>query len=388
MRPCTRPTAAAEISSCQDAVALLGGGEVGVLAFLDHRADPIDLGAALQRPRDRRRSPRRGGRAASCGYRSAAAPAASRSGARCRGRRRPSSSRCAGSASRSSAACRRRCPFRASARRCSTPKRCCSSITASARSRKATSVWISACVPTTIGMSPLGEPGEHRLARPALLAPGQQPDLDPGRRGEALQDRVVLARQHLGRRHQRRLRAGSRPRSASPAARRRSCRCRHRPAAAASSGAAPSCRRRSRRAPGAGSASARSRTRPRPAPASAPVPLASARPRRASPAPAPAPPRAGSRGSRHRRAARARGVAGDRSASLCRRVHGGDRLVPARPVRAAPATPGRAIPAAPGARSSAVATARCDDARRQAGGQRIDRLDRLDPRRPRPAATT
>ena len=38
----------------------------------------------------------------------------------------------------------------ASAARCSTPKRCCSSTTATARSRKATSCWISACVPTAI----------------------------------------------------------------------------------------------------------------------------------------------------------------------------------------------------------------------------------------------
>ena len=52
-----------------------------------------------------------------------------------------------------------------------------------------------------------GEARQHRIARPPLLAPGQQPDLDPGRRGEALQGRVMLAREDLGRRHQRRLAA-------------------------------------------------------------------------------------------------------------------------------------------------------------------------------------
>ena len=42
----------------------------------------------------------------------------------------------------------------ASAERCSTPKRCCSSTTATARSRKPTSFWISACVPIAICTSP------------------------------------------------------------------------------------------------------------------------------------------------------------------------------------------------------------------------------------------
>ena len=41
-----------------------------------------------------------------------------------------------------------------SACRCSTPKRCCSSTTATARSANTTSRWISACVPTTICASP------------------------------------------------------------------------------------------------------------------------------------------------------------------------------------------------------------------------------------------
>ena len=50
----------------------------------------------------------------------------------------------------------RTCGLRPSARaaRCSTPKRCCSSTTATARSANSTSRWISACVPTAIPTSP------------------------------------------------------------------------------------------------------------------------------------------------------------------------------------------------------------------------------------------
>ncbi len=51
------------------------------------------------------------------------------------------------------------------------------------------------------------EPRQQRVARAALLAAGQQRDLHPGARGKLLQGRVMLARQDLGRRHQRRLRS-------------------------------------------------------------------------------------------------------------------------------------------------------------------------------------
>jgi hypothetical protein len=44
--------------------------------------------------------------------------------------------------------------FAESAPRCCTPKRCCSSVTTSARSEKATSPVRSACVPTTRSISP------------------------------------------------------------------------------------------------------------------------------------------------------------------------------------------------------------------------------------------
>ena len=203
---------------------------------------------------------------------------------------------------------------------------------------------------------PGGEARQHRVARPPLLAPGQQADLDPGRRREALQHLVVLPRQHLGRRHQRRLAAALDRDQHRYAARRRSCRCRHRPATAASCGAAPSCRRRSPPGHGAGCRSAQSRTRPRPAPARrrcrrAPGRAAAAGGR------APAPPPAGWPGSRHRRGARAARCRGrDR-----RRFAAGERRRPPRASRAnggARAMQDRAIPAIPGARSSAAATPR------------------------------
>ena len=52
-----------------------------------------------------------------------------------------------------------------------------------------------------------GEAGQGRVARPAFLPPGQQPDLDPGGPGEPPQGRLMLAGEDLGRRHQRGLRA-------------------------------------------------------------------------------------------------------------------------------------------------------------------------------------
>ena len=162
----------------------------------------------LRRGRGRpRRPPRRGGRAAWCGCRSAGGRAAFRSAARCRDRHRRSSSGCAGSASRSSPGCRRRGPLSASARRCSTPKRCCSSMTASARSRNATSGCNSAWVPTTIEVRPEARPASSASRGRPFSRPVSSATSTPGRRGEALQRRVVLAGQHLGRRHQRRLRA-------------------------------------------------------------------------------------------------------------------------------------------------------------------------------------
>ncbi|SOD03440.1 hypothetical protein SAMN05216486_11328 [bacterium JGI 053] len=48
-----------------------------------------------------------------------------------------------------------RVPISASARRCRTPKRCCSSTTTSPSRSNSTLSWISACVPTAIPAPPL-----------------------------------------------------------------------------------------------------------------------------------------------------------------------------------------------------------------------------------------
>ena len=69
-----------------------------------------------------------------------------------------------------------RAPFSRKASRCSTPKRCCSSTTTSARSANCTCFWISACVPTT--MPPRPEAASSRAAAGRRhLAAGQQDDL-------------------------------------------------------------------------------------------------------------------------------------------------------------------------------------------------------------------
>ena len=53
MRPCTRPTRPGK-SGAKRLVPLLDGGEIGRLAFFDHRTDPIDLGLARQSATNRR----------------------------------------------------------------------------------------------------------------------------------------------------------------------------------------------------------------------------------------------------------------------------------------------------------------------------------------------
>ena len=87
-----------------------------------------------------------------------------------------------------------------------------------------------------------GEALEQFLARAALLAPGEQPDAQPGLVGERRDRFQVLARQHFRRRHQRRLARRPPPRWPWRAAPRPSCRSRRRPAAAAACGAVRPCR--------------------------------------------------------------------------------------------------------------------------------------------------
>ena len=83
-------------------------------------------------------------------------------------------------------------PASASARRCSTPKRCCSSITATARSSSATPSWMSACVPT-------------RICAPSRLVfhgARLQRDADAELGADRLDGEEVLLGEGLGRRHQ------------------------------------------------------------------------------------------------------------------------------------------------------------------------------------------
>ena len=92
----------------------------------------------------------------------------------------------------------------------------------------------------------VGEALQRLLLLRCAVAAGQQGEPHAGRLGERRDGGVVLAREDLGRRHQRGLARRPRPRSAWRGRRPASCRCRHRPAAAASCARAWPCRRRSR----------------------------------------------------------------------------------------------------------------------------------------------
>ena len=65
-------------------------------------------------------------------------------------------------------------PFSRSASRCSTPKRCCSSTTTSARSANWTCFWMRAWVPTTMPASPEAASSRDRRRAAVALAPGEQ----------------------------------------------------------------------------------------------------------------------------------------------------------------------------------------------------------------------
>ena len=99
-------------------------------------------------------------------------------------------------------------PLRASASRWCTPKRCCSSTMASARSRNATSSWNSAWVPTSRSMSPMASRSSVSLRSLAAVAAGEDGDADAGLFGERRDGGEMLAREDFGRRHQRGLPAG------------------------------------------------------------------------------------------------------------------------------------------------------------------------------------
>ena len=180
--PRPRPRAPARVSDSS----ISGQTTYACRPVVEVRAQPlVRLGRALGARPTRSRS--------ACG-----SPAASRSRTR-PGRRRRSARACAGSASPSCAG-RAASGRSASACRCSTPKRCCSSTTATARSARSTPSWISACVPTAI--APRRSATRRRALRPAA---GQQRARHAELAAERLDREEVLLGERLRRRHQRAL---------------------------------------------------------------------------------------------------------------------------------------------------------------------------------------
>ena len=88
-----------------------------------------------------------------------------------------------------------------SAERCSTPKRCCSSTTATARSRNSTPSWISACVPTTTSAP------SAALALALARRAREQRAADAELEAEIRRREKVLLSEGFSRRHQRPLTA-------------------------------------------------------------------------------------------------------------------------------------------------------------------------------------
>ena len=244
--------------------------------------------------------------------------------------------------------------------RCSTPKRCCSSITASARSLNATSSWKSAWVPTTMSISPSASRASSRVARAALLAAGQQRELDARRLPPAFASvaKCWRARISVGA-----ISAACAPAStASSMAEQRH----HRLAAADIALQQPQHARRRRhvagdlgRAPGAATRVSAKGSAASDLPPQLALGLDDAAGAAAWRARAPARWRAGWRAARHRRGAARAGASGARSASLAGACTAASASLPGRPLRAGAAGRRRSIPAASGARSSAAPTAFC-----------------------------
>ena len=188
-------------------MALLGGGEVGGLRFLDHRADPVDLGLLRERPADRRddlveaferhrprvdRPPAR--RLLGQPRDVEIAIGGHHQGAR---DRRGAHQQGVGVA----ALCRERQAL--------LDAKAVLLVDDDEREIAEFDIGLQQRVgPDDDRGQAGGEARQHRGARPALLAAGQEADLDICRRGVALQGRVMLAGEDLGRRHQRRLAAG------------------------------------------------------------------------------------------------------------------------------------------------------------------------------------
>ena len=259
-------------------------------------------------------------------------------------------------------------------------------MTTRARSRNSTSGCKSACVPTTAGVRPEARLASIEARARPFSRPVRKPISTRAARGVALQCRVVLAGEDLGRRHQCRLAAAL---DRGQHREQRDDRLAAADIALQQPHHAPRLRhvaRRSRRSRGAARRSAQSRAPPRPAPVK--TPGADDRP--------PLLPTAPGADQRHRELAGEDLVIGEPLARRGRRRRDRPRSAghapggPPRPRRANRAARASAGSIHSGNAGSAVER-RPDrllhDARRQAGGQRIDRLDRLEAVEPRPAAT-
>ena len=143
-------------------------------------------------------------------------------------------------------------PLAESARRCCTPKRCCSSTTARPRSRKATLSWISAWVPTAMSMAPEARALQRTSPLGRRVAPGDQGEAHAGLERARREAGEVLAREDLGRRHHHRLAAALDDVGHGEERDQASCPSRRRPAAAAACAPALRGRRGFRPAPPAG----------------------------------------------------------------------------------------------------------------------------------------
>ena len=243
--PCTSPTRRAEARARGSRSAPRRRRISATSRFADQRADPIDLRAAR---RSRGATPSMTslecGRAGRARSRPAAARAASRRAPRGPCRRRARAARRARDRGRGHHQDVGALALGGEAQALVTPKRCCSSITASARSRERDVLLEQRVGADDDRGSPAARPRACARALGALVAAGEQRRLRrPAGAGEARERREVLAGEDLGRRHHRRLAARLDRASAWRAARPASCRCRRRPAAAGSCGAAAPCRR-------------------------------------------------------------------------------------------------------------------------------------------------
>ena len=92
-------------------------------------------------------------------------------------------------------------PLDCRARRWWTPKRCCSSMMATARSLKTTSGWNRAWVPIRMSIRPACKFCEDGVAGLAFFAPRQHRDVQAGGLGERFDGLDVLAGEHFSRCH-------------------------------------------------------------------------------------------------------------------------------------------------------------------------------------------